>query len=134
MTDFDTNNSINPDLEELLQEDAGHQPVVPVRQMGPAPVQTLAARHAYSGSVNVTETTNPPECIASEDLRRRYITIVCTGVPVFVGHEKQDVINGRAAILPINTPLTLPTTAQVWVRSAAVGAAVVSYWVGNWAD
>lgn len=133
MTDFDTNNSIDPDLQELQQEDAG-APVVPVRQVGPAHVHTLAARHAYSGFVNVSDTTNPPECIASEDLRRRYITIVCTGQPVFVGHEKQDVINGRAAILPINTPLTLPTTAQVWVRSAAVGAAVVSYWVGNWAD
>lgn len=134
--DFDTNESINPDTEALQQEDLPGEPVVPVRQIGPMLTHELPARVAYSRSVNVTESGDPAmlEIIASEDLRRKFLFVSVTGQPCHVGFDKQEVASGVAGILPIGMLLPLPTSAPVWVRAAAVGTAVVSYWVGNWAD
>lgn len=137
--DFDTNDSINPDIEDLHQEDQESwpgEPVVPVRQVGPALTHELPARVAHSRTVNVTEASDPAllEIIASEDLRRKFFFVIVTGQPCHVGFEKQDVASGVAGILPVGVLLPLPTSASVYVRAAAVGTAVVSYWVGNWAD
>ena len=133
--DFDTNDSINPELPELEQEEDQALPAVDVRHVGPVKMHRLPARIAYSRNVNVVASSDPVtlENIASEDLRRSYIKVVCTGNPIFIGHTKQDVADGVAAILPINTLIELPTSAPVWVRGSG-GAAVVSYWIGNWAD
>lgn len=136
MSDFDTNDSINPGVEDLQQEEEARDIAVSVRHVGPVLTHELPARVAHSRSVNVTESSDPAllEIIASEDLRRKFFTIIVTGQPCFVGFEKQDVASGVAGILPVNIPLTLPTAAPVYVRAATVGTAVVSYWSGNWAD
>lgn len=133
MDDFDTNDSINPDVEDLLQEDGQGEPVVPVRHVGPVRVHQLPARMAHSGTINVSDVSDRAEDLA-EDFRRSYITIICTGQPVFVGHEKRAVQTGVAGILPINVPLTLHTSAALYFRSTNVAGSVVSYWAGNWAD
>lgn len=134
--DFDTNNSVNPDIEELQQEDHDGAPAVPVCITGPALTHELPARVAHSRNVNVTESSDPAllEAVASEDLRRKFFFIIVTGQPCHVGFEKQEVASGVAGILPVGVVLPLPVTTPVWVRAAAVGTAVVSYWVGNWAD
>lgn len=124
--------AIEPDVDELLQEDLGPE-AVPVKPVGPVGVHELPARIAYSRNLSVTD-TQAPEQIANQDLRRKYLVIVCTGQPVFVGHDKQSVLDGTAGILPVNLVLPVPAGVPVWVRAAAVGTAVVSYWSGNWAD
>lgn len=130
MTDADEE-AIGPDVAELEQYDTG--PAVDVRMAGPVRTHALPARVAHSRNITVTDVSQP-EQIGNEDLRRSYCTIIATGQPIYVGHDKQAVLDGTAAILPVSIPLTLPTAAPVYVRAAAVGAAVVSYWAGQWAD
>lgn len=136
MTDFDENDSINPDLDDLQQDNLANLPAVDVRLTGPALTHELPARVAHSRNINVTDSATPEviEQVANEDLRRKFLYISVTGFPCFVGFEKQSVIDGTAGILPVGQVLPLPTAAPVYVRAAAVGTAVVSYWAGNWAD
>lgn len=125
--------AIEPDVDELHQEDLSAEAVL-VKPVGPIGVHELPARVAHTRNITVSDTTNPPEQVANEDLRRKSLTIICTGVPIFVAHDKQAAIDGTAGILPVGVALTLPVGVPVWVRAAAVGDAVVSYWSGNWAD
>lgn len=136
--DYDAE-AINPGYDDLLQE-VYEGPAVAVRQVGPVTVHELPTRVATSRSLNVSDTltTDPgaaAEQIAAADLRRKKITILASAQPIFVGHTRQEVVNGTAGILPAGIPLTLTTSAEVWVRCSAVGqTAVVSYWSENWAD
>lgn len=134
--DFDQDDSMNPDVEDLLQEDQDHDPHALVRHVGPIQAHVLPARVAYSRSINVTDSADQTnlEIVGSDDPRRLYVAILCTGNPVFVGHDKTTVATGVAGILPINMVLYLPTTALIYVRSTNVAGSVVSYWVGQWAD
>lgn len=125
--------AIEPGLDEVMQEEY-HGPAVPVRLSGPITVNELPTRDAVSRNIGVTDQTNPPECIANEDLRRKFLYITVTGQPCFVGFDKQSVANGSCAILPVGTLLPLPTGMPIFVKAASAGAAVVSYWAGNWAD
>jgi hypothetical protein len=134
--DFDTNDSVNPDVEDLLQEDQGGSPHALVRHVGPINAHVLPARLAHSRSIRVTDSASPAnlEIIASEDQRRQYVAIICTEQAIFVGHDKQMVADGLSGILPPGIPLYLPTTAEIWVRSFDPAGSQVSYWVGQWAD
>lgn len=137
--DFDTNHSMNPDLEDLQQEEADAYAVAPVavRVAGGVRVHQLPPRVANSRSLTVTDSADQTalEIIASEDPRRQYLVVSCQTQPVYLGHSKQDVAAGVAGILPTGVLLHLPTSAPVYVRCATVGqTAVVSYWTGEWAD
>lgn len=135
--DFDTNDSLNPETDELLQQDHGG-PLLPVMVQvdGSVRVHQLPPRVAHSRNVPVALSSDPAlvEIVAAEDPRRQYCKIICTGNPVFIGHDKQAVAQGTAGILPVGVPLELPTSAPIYAASASGGAAVVSYWTGEWAD
>lgn len=125
--------AITPDLDDVMQEEYTG-PAVPVRLSGPVTVNELPTRDAVSKNITVSDTTNPPEMIVSEDLRRKFLYITITGQPCYVGFDKQSVMNGTAAILPVGMLIPLPTAMPVWVRAATAGNSVVSYWAGTWAD
>lgn len=128
-----TDDAVNPDLAELRQDDQEELPAVAVRQRGPIQAQVLPARGGYSRTVDVTNNAASLEIIP-EDLRRAYITFYVTGSPVYIGHDKQAVLSGIAAILPTQRDLTLYTTAPIYILCTNAGPAAVSYWVGQWAD
>jgi hypothetical protein len=131
--------AIQPGIDELLQEEYPG-PAVPVRPVGPVPIHKLPARVSTSRLLTVAadvsgDTSAAAENIATDDLRREYLTIICTGNPIIVAHERQAAIDGTGAVLPVNIALTLPTGVPVWVRCATPAASSqVSYWSGNWAD
>lgn len=128
-----SDDAVNPDLSELLQEDQETLPAVDVRHRGPVQAHVLPARDGYSRSVSVTNVADSLEIIPA-DPRRAYVTFLVTGTPVYLGHDKQAVLSGVAGILPIGTALTLRATAPVYILATTAGPAVVSYWVGQWAD
>lgn len=134
--DFDSEDSINPGVDELLQEDQDGTPHALVRHVGPITAHVLPARVAYSRTINVSNSADPAnlEIVGSDDPRRQYVAIVCTGNPIFVGHDKQMVADGIAGTLPTNLVLPLSTTAPIWVRSTNAAGSSVSYWIGHWAD
>jgi hypothetical protein len=134
--DFDTGDAVNPDMPGLLQEDEAAVPAVDVRPVGPIRTHVLPARVAHSRNISVTEDPNPAmlEIIASEDLRRQYLAVIVSGQPVIIGHDRHQVAEGVAGILPVGIMLYLHTAAPVFVRSATAGTAIVSYWTGQWAD
>lgn len=124
------------DIDELRQiPDDDYKPVR-VRVEGPILGHELPARTAFSRSVNVSNGTDPValEQVAAGDPRIKYLTIIVGTNPAYVGHDKQGVSDGICGILPVGVPLTLPTSAPIWVRSTVAGGSVVSYWSGNWAD
>ena len=131
--------AIQPGVDELLQEE-WPGPAVPVRPVGPVETHKLPARVSTSRLLTVAadvggDTTAAVENIATDDLRREYLYLVCTGQPLIVAHEKQAAIDGTGAVLPVNVLLTLPTAVPVFVRCATAGqSSQVSYWSGNWAD
>jgi len=127
--------AVEPEIGDVLQE-TDALPAVRVQHAGPVTVHELPTRVSHSRSINVTNSASGDdiEQIAGEDLRRKYLVISTTAFPIFVGHDKQSVMDGTAGILPVGQVLELPTGAPVWVRAAAVGTAVVSYWSGYWAD
>lgn len=133
---MDTNDSINPDVPELLQEEQDAVPHAMVKHVGPIEAHPLPARVAHSRTIRVTDSSNPAnlEIIASEDHRRQYVTVICTEQAIHIGHDKQMVADGTAGILPPEISLTLPTSAPIWVRSFDPAGAQVSYWIGQWAD
>lgn len=123
----------DPEIETLQQEypeTPAALPPVAVRMDGPTTTHELPARDA-DGRALATTTTDVTE-VASFDLRRKYLTIVGTE-DLYVGHSKQLVSQGEAGQLPAGVPLSLPTSAPVFVRSITV-AGYVSYWAGSWAD
>lgn len=126
---------MDPELAEVLQEDDTY-PAVRVRVCEPIQVNELPARVMHSRSISVTNvaTSDSLEIIGSEDLRRKWMFVSTTGQPVFIGPDKQAVLDGIAGILPVGGILPLPTGTPLYVRAAAVGTAVVSYWAGYWAD
>lgn len=132
--DYDTHGAIEPELGELFQEDTGTLEV-PVRLGKPVGAYNLAARILHSYNAAVAQTSDPAllEQIGTEDMRRMFVTIICTGNPIFIGPDKQLVANGRAGILPVGVPITLPVTTPLWCAGSG-GNATVSVWVGNWAD
>lgn len=125
--------AIGPELGELVQSEYPG-PAVPVRVTGPLTVNELPTRDAVSRNITVSDQTNPPESIANEDLRRKFLYVTVTGQPCFVGFDKVAVAAGTAGILPVGQLLPLPTGMPIYVKAAAVGQAVVSYWAGSWAD
>lgn len=136
--DYDAD-AVSPGADNVLQE-VYEGPAVAVRQVGPVTVHELPTRVATSRSINVTDVIqsdpgSAAEQIATYDPRRKSITILAATQPIYVGHSKQDVVNGTAGVLPAGIPLTLNTSAEVWVRCSAAGqTAVVSYWSQLWAD
>lgn len=125
--------AIEPGVSELLQE-IYPGPAVPVRVTGPLTVNELPTRDAVSRNITVSDQTNPPESITNEDLRRKFLYITVTGQPCYVGFDKASVAAGTCGILPVGQLLPLPTGMPIYVKAAAVGQAVVSYWAGSWAD
>lgn len=148
MTFFDTHGgdsvdlgpeAIEPDLDEL-QQTAPHIEAVAVRQIGPVQTNAMPARIANSRNLNVSDVSaagapgDAIETIGDNDDRRMYLVVMCTGQPIYLGHDKQSVLQGTAGILPVGVPLRLDTAAPMYVRAALAGVAVVSYWSGYWAD
>lgn len=131
--DFDTNDSMNPGLDDLLQQDQDRELHAPVKVIGAVRNHPLPARNAFSRNVLVSNAEGQLECIP-EDLRRQYITIWCTAQSVFVGHDKQSVLNESAGILDTGRELTLHTSAEIWIRGTVAAVSTVSYWTGQWAD
>lgn len=131
--------AIEPGVDNLLQEEYPG-PAVPVRPVGPVTVHELPTRVSSSRNLQVydmlqTDPGSAVEQLAPGDLRRKYFLVLATVQPIFVGHEKQAVMDGTAGILPVGIVLSLPTGAAVYARCATPGqAATVSYWSGNWAD
>lgn len=118
---MDTNDSINPGLEDLQQEDHDDAPAVDVRHVGPLRVHQLPSRVANSRSVTLSSTADDPtlvEVIAAEDLRRDYLAISVTGQSAYVGHDKYSVARGISGILPPGAILMLPTSEPVYARAA----------------
>lgn len=128
----DTNDSLNPDLPDLLQRDQERLPAVDVRPVGPVLTQELPAPRAYSRYVSLTNNPDLIEVIPA-DPRRKYITIITTAA-IFVGHDKLSVVNGIAGRLPANRDLTLWTSEPIYMLAAGAGAVDVGYWIGSWAD
>lgn len=129
---------IEPDIDQLQQEEY-RGPAVPVRLTGPVTANELPTRDSTSRSINVAQTiagsaADAAEQIATADPRRKYLTVLCTGNPILIGHTKQEVLDAVCGVLPVGVPLNLPTSEPVWVRSTAAGGSVVSYWSGCWAD
>jgi hypothetical protein len=122
------------DIDDLRQRSDDY-PAVRVKHEGPQLHHVLPARNAYSRNVTVQSTADPTqlEQIAAGDPRIRYIIILASTNPVYIGHDKQSVADGICGILPVGTSLTLPTSAPIWVRSTTA-TAIVSWWAGNWAD
>lgn len=123
------------DVDDLRQRDDDRYPAVRVKHEGPVLGHELPARTAYSRSVTVTTAADPNtlEQIAAGDPRVKYVVLLATDQPIYVGHDKQDVANGICGVLPAGIPITLPTSAPIWVR-ATTAPAIVSWWAGNWAD
>lgn len=128
-----SDDAVNPELPDLLQEDASALPAVKVKHAGPVQAQAVPSKYGYSRTVNVTNVADSLEIIP-EDPRRSYITFYATGSPVYIGHSKQDVLSGVAGILPTQRDLTLYTSAPIYILCTNVGPAAVSYWTGQWAD
>lgn len=137
--DYDTNDSLNPDTGELLQqEDSGPLMPVHVSVDGSVRVHQLPPRVATTRNVTIGDGSGGPdtfECLAAEDPRRQYFYVSCTGNPIMIAHDKQSLTQGIGAILPVGLLLPLPTSAPIYAK-CNVGAAtsVVSYWSGEWAD
>jgi len=131
--DFDTNDSMNPGVPELLQEDQDHELSAPVRVLGSVRTHELPARIGFSRQVFVNSTTIPPESLPA-DPRRKYVVIYCRTHGIFLGHDKQMVIDGTAAFLDSFVTLRLDTSDQLWFRGDNAANTEVNYWVGQWAD
>lgn len=130
--DYDTNDSLNPELPELLQRDQDRYPAVDVRTIGAVRTQEMPATSSYSRYVQLTNNPDTMEIVPA-DPRRKYITIVVTAA-IFIGHDKLSVVQGTAGRLPANRDVTLYTTAPIYMRSDGAGPVDVGYWVGSWAD
>lgn len=131
--DVTSDDAVNPELPDLLQQDQEALPAVEVRHRGPIQAQNLPARDGYSRTVSVTNNPDSLETIPA-DPRRSYITFYITGSPCYIGHDKQAVLSGIAGILPVQRDLTLNTAAPIYILCTNAGPAAVSYWVGQWAD
>jgi len=136
---FDTNDSINPDLDELLQQEQDHNVRVPVQIDHAVRVHELPSLVAHSRNLNVAGAAagvNPDlvESIGPEDPRRKWMFILVETNPVFIGFDKQNVADGVSGRLPVGVVLPLPAAAPIFVRSTAAGGSIVSYWAGAWAD
>lgn len=118
--DFDTNDSINPEIDDLLQDDGAKDPAVDVRVIGSMRTHKLPARVAHTRNLTISASTDPAllEHVANEDLRREYLFVSVTGQPVFIGHDKQMVADGTSGILPVGSVLALPTSEPAWARAA----------------
>lgn len=129
-----TDDAIDPQLGELEQQDIPFPPVI-VEPRGPVQTHELPARHGTSKTINVSNVADNAETLGGEDLRRKWIKILCTGQAVRIGFSKKDVASSdTSGVLPINTILTLETSEAVWVCSTNAAGSVVSYWTGSWAD
>lgn len=136
---FDTNDSLNPDVDDLLQEEQDGALHAPVKVLGSVRVHELPARVAHSRSLNVAGaagSVDPSlvEQIGNEDLRRKWLFVVAATNPVFIGFDKQNVADGISGLLPVGVVLPLPAAAPIFVRSNNAAGSIVSYWAGNWAD
>jgi hypothetical protein len=131
--------SIEPDFADVQQYEEPAE-AVRVKTVGMTLVHELPARVANSRTLTVADAQQGDagaavEIIGDGDERRKYLKILCTGQPIYVGHDKQSVIAGTAAVLPAGVLLELPTSAPIMVRCATPAqTAVVSYWAGYWAD
>lgn len=130
--------AVEPDLDEL-QQTTDPIDAVAVRHIGPVFTTEMPARIGNSRNLNVSDVNNGDagaaiETIGDNDDRRKYLIVMCTGFPIYVGHDKQSALIGTAAILPVGVPLRLDSSAPIYVRAAQAGTAVVSYWAGYWAD
>lgn len=131
--------AIEPDYDDVQQSDEAVE-AVRVKTVGMTLVHELPARVANSRSLSVSDVLQADAAAAIETLgdgddRRKYLKLICTGQPIYVGHDKQSVLAGTAAILPAGLLLELPTSAPIYVRCATPAqTAVVSYWAGYWAD
>lgn len=138
-TEYVEPDSIEPGLGDVQQTDP-YGEVVRVATVGMTLVHELPTRVANSRNLTVSDVLQGDargavETIGDGDDRRKYLKVICTGQPVFCGHDLQAVIQGTAAILPVGIVLDLPTSAPVYVRCAtAASSSVVSYWTGYWAD
>jgi hypothetical protein len=131
--------NIEPGMD-AVQQQRYDGPAIPVRLDGPVQTHELPARRATSRNLTVADAASGDaaaacEQIGSKDLTRKYLYVLCTGQPIYIGHSRQEAAGNTAGILPVNVPLPMPTGMDIWVRCATAGqSAVVSYWSGNWAD
>lgn len=131
--DFDTNDSMNPDLDDLLQRQQDGELHAPVKVIGPVRTTRLPARLGFSRSLAINNAAGLCEGIAA-DPRRAYFIIYCTDQPIYLGHSKQSVLDGSAAILDTFFVLELATSDEIWIRGTNAAVSNVHYFLGQWAD
>lgn len=132
MTDRDRGPTVD---DETQQEPAGEtHPPVAVTVSGPVRTQDLP------GTVTAIRTVNLPADntsvnVASADLRRKSIVVLSTDQPFVIGITKSDVDGTGGARWPINVPLIMNGTAQLYAKSGTnATAATLSVIEVDWTE
>lgn len=127
-----------PELPEIQQEVPAVDVKGQVEVVNAVRTYELPSRIGTSRSYLVSDTDTQP--LLGADLRRKRVTLLAsatttgTATGFYVG-EREDVRSGMAALWPINVPLVLQHTEQIFVRCATPSAvAQVSIISENWAD
>ena len=131
-----------PELPEIQQEDPTIDVKGNVEVVNVVRTQELPSRIGTSRSYIVSDTDTVP--MLGSDLRRKRVTLLATSTPgqtnaatgFYVG-EREDVRSGNAGFWPVDVPLVLCNTEQVFVRTVtgtSPSTSLVTVIAENWAD
>lgn len=119
-------------IEEILQEDADALPIkaVPVSIEGPVQVQLIGSRVASMRTITVTANADQ---VLGKDLRRRRAVIITNDAEIYVGLDMQQTNNEDAFLLPVDTPMEITHTDEVWAATVSA-TSKISVLVEQWAN
>lgn len=119
------------DIEQRERAALASRPV-PVAVAGAVRSQALPSR-SWSSQCRTIDLSDGPVKVASADGRRRSLTLIVDGGPVYVGGDQASCAQAAAARWPAGVALALTHAEEVWV-SAATANVTLSAVQELWAD
>lgn len=125
---------LQPDTDDLLQEEQHAAPLTPIPVVveGPARTVELPVERMVADQVDVDTIT--PIRILGRDPRRKRCVLMPSGGAVRLAASKKQCIPGSGAIVPTGAMLVLSAYGEIWVMASSGSATTVSYVAEYWAD